>query len=195
MQKKSLLITLGLTTLTSLISLSVNLSPSLSQSTSSESQPNKVTFFCREKFDTASGEKIPVTVAWVPQRKGHVYVIGWKSEYFSKGGWTPQERCQKVTKKFQEAYDQDRLNYLSSGNIQGYPIICGLGNQGESCNGNNQLFTVKSGSNPEQVLQRLSDSLEGKTSEPILQSSGGQMYIDVRKILKEAPLINSQRRS
>lgn len=190
MQNKSFFITLGLTALTSLASLSVNLSPSLSQSTASESQPNKVTFFCREKFDTASGEKIPATVAWVPERKGHVYVIGWKSEYFNKGGWTPQERCQQVTKKFQEAYEQGRLNYLSSGKNQGYPIICGLANQGESCNGNNQLFTVKSGSNPEQVLQRLSDSFEGNASEPILQSSGEQIYIDVQKIFSKSPLIN-----
>ena len=189
MQNKSFFI-IGLTALTSLASLSINLSPSLSQSTSSESQPNKLTFFCREKFDTASGEKIPVTVAWIPERKGHVYVIGWKSEYFNKGGWTPQERCQKVTKKFQEAYEQEHLNYLSSGKNLGYPIICGLANQGESCNGNNQLFTVKSGSNPEQVLQRLSDSLEGNASEPILQSSGEQIYIDVQKLLKKAPLIN-----
>jgi len=192
MQNKSFVITLGLTALTSLANLSMNLSPSLSQSTSSESHPNKVTFLCREEFDTASGEKIPATIAWIPERKGHVYVIGWKSEYFNKGGWTPEKRCQEVTKKFQAAYEQGHLNYLFYGKGEkGYPIICGLANQGESCNSNHQLFTVKSGSNPEQILQGLINTLEGNASEPILQSSGEQIYIDVQNILKKAPLINS----
>ncbi|MHC5833119.1 MAG: COP23 domain-containing protein, partial [Nostoc sp.] len=93
--------------------------------TTSESQPNKVTFFCRQIFDKASGENIPATVAWVPERQGNIRFIGWKSEYFNKSGWTPEKRCEKVTTKFQESYDQGRLNYLTYGIFNGSPIICG----------------------------------------------------------------------
>ncbi|NJR73695.1 MAG: hypothetical protein HC773_08450 [Scytonema sp. CRU_2_7] len=184
MQQQSFFIGLGLTALTSLASITVSLSPSFSQSTASESQPNKVTFFCRQIMDEASGEKIPATVAWVPERKGHVRFIGWKSEYFNKGGWTPAKRCQKVTQKFQDFYEHGRLNYLSNGKVNGYLVICSLVNQGETCNGNNQLFTLKSGSNPEQALQRLTDIAEGKSSEVLLQKSGEQMYISVQDFLK-----------
>lgn len=192
MQRQSLFICLGLTALTSLASVTVSLSPSFSQSTASESQPNKVTFFCREIMDEASGGKIPTTVAWVPERKAHVHFIGWKSEYFNKNGWTPAERCQKVTQKFQSSYEQGRLNFLSDGKVNGYLVICGLANQGETCNNNNQLFTLKSGSNAEQALQRLTDIAEGKSSDPLLQSSGGQMYISVQDLLKKSPIINTK---
>ncbi|MHC5916983.1 MAG: COP23 domain-containing protein [Nostoc sp.] len=71
-------------------------------------------------------------------------------------------------------------------------MICGLANQGETCNGNNQLFTIKSGSNPEQVLQRLTDITEGKSAGPLYQSSGEQLYIPVQDFLNKSPLINSK---
>lgn len=192
MQQQSFFIGLGLTALTSLASLSVSLSASFGQSTTSESQPNKVTFFCRQIIDKASGENIPATVAWIPERQGHIRFIGWKSEYFNKSGWTPEERCQKVTAKFQESYDQGRLNYLSYGTTNGYPIICGLANQGETCNSSNQLFTIKSGSNPELILLRLTDISEGKSSVEILQSSGEQMYLAVQDFFNKTPLISTK---
>ncbi|WP_322670631.1 COP23 domain-containing protein [Nostoc sp. DedQUE05] len=192
MQNKSFFIGLGLTALTSLVCLNVGLNSTFSKATAAESQPDKVTFFCREVTDTASGQKIPATIAWVPERKGHVRFIGWKSEYFNQGGWTPAERCQKVTQKFQEFYEQGRLNYLTYGKSNGYPIICGLLNQGETCNSNNQLFTVKSGSKPDEVIQRLMDISEGKSAEPILQSSGEQLYIPVQNFLNKSPLLDSK---
>ena len=133
MHNKSFFITLGLTALTSLACLSINLSPSFSQSNSA-AQPNKVTFFCRDVFDSASSEKIPATVAWIPERKGNVRMIGWKSEYFNKGGWKPEERCHTVTKKFQQLYSQSHLNYLTYGMVNGSTVICGVANQEETCN-------------------------------------------------------------
>ncbi|BAY37670.1 hypothetical protein NIES2111_20090 [Nostoc sp. NIES-2111] len=189
MQKQSLVIGLRIAALTALASISIP-AASFSQSSPAQSQPNKVTFMCQPMFDPASGERIPATVAWVPERKGHTRFIGWKSEYFNKGGWTPAERCEKVTQKFQEFYEQGRLNYLSSGKSKGYPIICGLANQGETCNANNQLFTLKTGSNSEEVLRRLMDISEGKSAGPVLQNSGEQLYIPVQSFLNNSPLVS-----
>lgn len=191
MQKQSFIISLGLTVVTSLTSLAVSLSPSFSQSNSATSQPDKVTFFCQPMFDAASGERIPATVAWIPERKGHVRFIGWKSEYFNKSGWTPEKRCQEVTKKFQEFYAQGRLNYLSYGKRNGNPVICAFANQGETCNDINQLFTVKSGSDPREVIQRIMDIAEGKSAEPIFQNSGDQLYISVKEIFNKSPLLKN----
>lgn len=191
MNKKSTLLGLGIAACTSLISLNF-IFPSFSQSTASQSPPVNTTFVCGRKFDPSSGERIPVTAAWVPERKTHVYFIGWKSEYFNQGGWSPEKRCQQVTQKFQEFYAQNRLNYITAGKHNGYPIICGVANPGEPCNQNSQLFTIKTGSNADAVIRRIMDIAEGKTSEILFQNSGSQAYIDVQAFLAQSPAINIQ---
>ncbi|MTJ55843.1 hypothetical protein FJR38_25860 [Anabaena sp. UHCC 0253] len=190
MKQQSFIIGLGLAAVTSLATIS--LPANFSQLSAAESQSNKVTFLCQSIFDPASGEQIPATVAWIPEREGHVRLIGWKSEYFSKSGWTQLERCQKVTQKFQEFYEQGRLNYLTPGKSKGYPIICGLANQGETCNADNQLFTLKTGSKSEDVIQRLMDITESKSGDILLQSAGEQLYISVQNFLNKSPLIRSK---
>ncbi|NJM24018.1 MAG: hypothetical protein HC874_21850 [Richelia sp. SL_2_1] len=190
MQRQLSSIALALTTLTSLATLAVSISPALSQSVATNSQPNKVTFFCREIFDKASSEKIPATVVWVPERKGHIRLIGWKSQALPPH-ITSQKRCEIVTQKFQKFYDNGSLNYLTHGINNGYPVICSIPNQGETCNGINQLFTIRPGSNPGIVLQRLIDTLGGKGGGVIIyQNSGQQIYIDMKEYFKKAPVEN-----
>ncbi|WP_277883400.1 COP23 domain-containing protein [Nostoc flagelliforme] len=191
MHKQPFFIGLGLAICTVFTNLSI-IFPSFSQSSPSKSQPAQTTFVCGKKMDQSSGDTIPVTAAWIPEKRGHVYFIGWKSEYFNQGGWTPQKRCEQVTQKFQEFYSQNRLNYISSGKHNGYPVICGVTNLGEICNGSNQLFTVRSGSNPDELIRRLMDIAEGKTSEPLLQNSGKQTYIPVQAFLVQSPIIDIQ---
>ncbi|BAZ13231.1 hypothetical protein NIES4071_50700 [Calothrix sp. NIES-4071] len=175
---------LGLAALTSATYFAVSLT-AVSQNTPA-SVSNKVTFFCREGLDKASGKNIPFTVAWVPERKKHVRFIAWKSEFFEKAGWTPQERCQKVTERFNKMYDTGRLKYFGSGANNGYPIICGLFNKDDACNTENQLFTVKSGSQIKVVLEQLIDIAEGKASNVLYQSSGQQIRVSVQDILNNA---------
>jgi hypothetical protein len=136
-------------------------------------------------FDRASGGKIPATLAWIPQRSGNVRIIGWKSEYFSKRS---PVRCEEVTKKFQEAYNQGRFNYLTTGRAKGYPIICSVSRSGDPCDGNSQLFTLKPHDNPDLVLQQLMDILEGKSSDMLLQNSGDKTYISMTEFFAKAPL-------
>ncbi|MBR8840279.1 MAG: COP23 domain-containing protein [Stigonema ocellatum SAG 48.90 = DSM 106950] len=189
MQRKALLVGLAITVLTTVATLTVSIVPSFSESQPSEAKPNQVTFFCREVFDQASNSRIPATVAWIPERQIHVRFIGWKSEYFERNGWTPQKRCATVTEKFQQFYSQGRLNYLTYGTVNGYPVICAPANPEETCNSNNQLFTLKSGSNPQIVFQNLIDITKGASSDMILQNSGKQTYLSVQALFKKAPLV------
>ena len=186
MKLQSLSTFLALTTLT----LTMSINPGFSQDNTSENQPNQVTFLCQEIFDPASGKKVPATIAWVPERQGHVRFIGWKSEYFAKGGWTPQKRCQEVSKKFQEFQESGRLENLTTGKNNGYSVVCAVANNEQSCNGNNQLFTLKNNSDPGLVLEQLVNIAQGKSSEPLWQSSGNSKYLNVRKYLQNAPLVN-----
>ncbi|OKH30223.1 hypothetical protein NIES2101_42640 [Calothrix sp. HK-06] len=175
---------LGLAALTSTAYFAVSL-PAVSQNPPA-SQPNKVTFFCREGLDKASGKNIPFTVAWVPERNKHVRFVGWKSDFFEKNGWTPQKRCQEVTERFNKMYENGRLNYLASGSDKGYPIICGLLNKEDNCNADNLLFTLKYGSQTKVVLEQLIDIAEGKARNIIYQNSGQQIHVSVRDILNNA---------
>ena len=192
-------ISFGFTILTTVAALSGSLSPSFSQTKlentsensnqvkTENSTSNQVTFICKEIFDPASESNIPATVAWVPQRQGHVRFIGWKSEYFST--WNPKKRCEAVTKNFQKYYDEGRLSYLTTGKRNGYPVIC-TAKPGETCTKDNHLFTVKQGQNANLVLQRLVNIATGKASGILYQNSGQQLHVEVQKIFDDGKLVN-----
>ncbi|MBD2337489.1 hypothetical protein H6G64_10865 [Calothrix sp. FACHB-156] len=194
MQRQLSSIALVLTTLTSTATL-YTIPPAFSQAPSSESVLDKYTFFCQDVFDKASGEKIPTTVAWNPQKNKdkNVRLIVWKSEYFNQGGWTPKQRCEKVTEKFNLLYKKGSLEYFTHGIYKGYPVICGVAKQGEICNEDNILFTVKLGYLPEKVLERLTDSIVDVVSDPIYQKSGDRIYFFVTGLLNKAPIINEDK--
>ena len=167
-----------------------------SQSIVAQSQEsNGVRFSCKETFDPISGTNIPATVAWVPQRQKNVSVIYWKSDDFSQGGWTPQARCEEVSPKFQTFYNDGRLNYLTHGKIGVYPVICAVVEDDETCNGDNQLFTVNPDADAESVLLKLKDITENATNSSggIYLSSGSsedsneKVYVHIKNFLLNAP--------
>lgn len=190
-------ITLGLSSLTSFVTLASNIYPSFSQVldvknanifrqlNASDTQLDSVTFLCKEIFDPASESNIPATVAWIPKRQGHVRFIGWKSQYFPL---SPKERCEAVTKSFQKYYNEGRLDYLSTGKLNGYPVIC-TAKPGETCSEENHLFTIKREHNPNLVLQKLLNIATGKASSPIYQNSGKKLHVEVQKIFDDVPLV------
>ncbi len=178
----------------SLVSTSVFSQLSNAQANADRSENNnypkdRVSFYCGETPDLASGENIPTTLAWVPQREANIPIIAWKNEYF--GAWNSQKRCETVSPKFQTFYEDGRLNYLTNGESTGYPIICAVLDKEEQCSGENQLFQVRPGTNPEEVITGLNEILGGKTSdsEPIYQSSGKRVYISVSGFLEKAPAV------
>ena len=130
----------------------LNMASAFSQSQSSD----KVEFFCDETFDRASGEYIPATFVWIPQEQENRRVIGWKSQHFYKT-MTTQERCKVVSEKFQKKYENGDLSYVILGKNNGYPILCGVGDIGDACDGNSQLFTLPYHPDPKVTLKRLSD--------------------------------------
>ncbi|AFZ11449.1 hypothetical protein Cri9333_0485 [Crinalium epipsammum PCC 9333] len=172
----------NLSVLVTAISLTLNAAPSFSQT-----QPDKVTFYCRSMLDITSGENIPTTVAWIPERQGHIRLIGWKSEYFYR--WNPQARCQAVTQKIQNLSNQGRFNFLATGAVNNYPVICAFASQGESCDSNNQVFTIKPHDNPDEVLAHLLGIFEGRASKIFNQSSGQKRTLSVNSYFQKAPLI------
>lgn len=196
--QRNFILNIGLCALTTIVALTSSILPTFSQmmignlpetSTQEKAENTKsdsVTFLCKEIFDSASETNIPATVAWVPKRNGHVRLIAWKSQYFSS--WSPEKRCAAVTKNFQKYYDTGRLDYLSTGKRNGYPVICAA-KQGESCTKDNHLFTIKHGHNPKIVLQRLLGIFEGESSTVLYQSSGKELHVEMQNVFDNAPLV------
>lgn len=167
--------------------LMLGITPSLSQSNSSES----VNFLCKNTFDRASQENLPSTVAWIPEKRGHIRIIIWKSEAWL--GWTPQQRCEVVSPKFQKFYENGNLNYLTNGKVRGYPVICAVTAEGDKCNPNNQLFQLRNQEDGKLVIYRLVNILQGGSGEfPLYQSSGKQMYVSIPEVLLKLPTVEQE---
>ena len=152
-----------------------------------EYMTDRINFYCGEYTDKASGETIPATMAYVPQRKASVSIIAWKSDYIP--AWDAQARCNTVSPKFQAFYEDSRLNYLTTGVNNGYDIVCAAIEPGQSCQAEDQLFQVKANDDPQAVLKGLTGIIEGKSSEPIYQSSGQRIYVQMGKLLDAAPIV------
>ena len=175
MQLPALTSVLAFTALT--VTLSVN--PGLSQ----EIPKQEVSFRCRIQF--LKGKKVHTTMAFVPDKKPERYVsiIAWKSDSFPGSEWTPKKRCDEVSKKFQKFHQQGRLDYLTTGKLNGLGVICAA-KPGE-CNKNNILFSVRPGVNPTTVLAELKDIKEGRTSDITWQNSGENTYLNLGEYLKK----------
>lgn len=173
-----------------MIALTFGSIPFLSRSSKADTvarPTDRVSFYCGEISGKETGKKIPATIAYVPQRKANVAIIAWKSNYIPE--WDAQKRCDTVSPKFQAFYEDGSLNYLKTGENQGYPIICAAVETEQPCQAEDQLFQVKASSNPEAVLKGLTGIIEGTSSEPIYQSSGDKTYVSMENLLKAAPAI------
>jgi hypothetical protein len=162
------------------LTVTVSVNPGLSQ----EIPKQEISFACRSISYPGNTEKVPTTMAFVPDKKSNPYVpiIAWKSNSFPSSEWTPKRRCEQVSKKFQQFYQQGRLDYLTTGKLNGLGVICAA-KPGE-CNKNNILFSVRPGVNPVTVLAELNEIREGRTSDLTWQNSGENTYLNLGEYLK-----------
>jgi hypothetical protein len=77
----------------------------------------------------------------------------WKSNNFTSDGWAPERRCQDVSQRFNTLHSQGALEYLSTGSMNGMPVICAAAAKGSGCSG--LLYTLKPGQNASQTLKNL----------------------------------------
>ncbi len=145
-------------------------------------------------FSCGTSEGKLATVARTP-RGASVPVIYWDSDYFSDSGYTPQARCQMVSQRFETFRQAGTLDYLTTGRMNNMPVICVASGVGRACAENGLLFTLKSNSDPNQILEDLmavrnrasgvrlyETSIDG---EPIVQRDAqtDNLYVDVEGFL------------
>jgi len=117
--------------------------------------------------------------------KGKQAIIRWKSEYFSKSGWTPKARCEEVSPQFQQAADNNQLNYITNDIKNNLPVVCAAIDETERCG--MMLFTLRPEDDPETVREMLTNLGKGGAMKPIEQSGGDKVYIPMSEVLKNTP--------
>ena len=136
------------------------------------------------RFTCLSRGGTPATVALT--KRGPVPVINWQST-LGGGVYTPKVRCDIVSKRFQDFYENGTLNYLTTGIKNRLPIVCVALYKGGACK--DQLFTLKPGSNPGLTLRRLMAVRVGAGGP--LNESASRPYFSMEELLESAPVDNS----
>lgn len=146
-----------------------------------------VKFICGKSHDRQTDNKdkrLPTTFAWTS--RGKTAIVRWEKNF---GKYSPQERCQSVAPRFQEAYDNGTLQMITNGKVNGQPVICAVREYGDSCQ--TVLMTLRKKDNPIQMLNDLKDTLNGRGVGPVKNSSGTpQIYYQVNmdEFLRNAPV-------
>ena len=113
-------------------------------------------------------------------------IIRWTSEYFSGSGWTPERRCEEVSSNFQEYYSEGKLKYLTTGIMNGQPVVCVTYREKANCTG--LLFTLKPTSDPGKVLARLMEIRKGANA-PLNETTGKRIYINMEEFIESRPVV------
>lgn len=126
----------------------------------------EVQFTCDKSFDSAKQEYYYTTFAWNENSKKPL--VMWQTEDFSGSGFTPEKRCQKVSPRFQEAYNQGSLRFIANGTMNDQPVLCtteevtGTQPQCETL-----LITLRHQDDGKKALSQLSEVLLGQANGPV----------------------------
>ncbi len=133
-----------------------------------------VKFICRK---AASGDISAWTTIAVTNDGEHS-LITWDTESFP--GFPPQMRCQDVTHRFQQAYDNNALKLLTNGQINKQPVLCAVKKYGDQCKNDNLLMTLLATEDSFKVLNKLRIMLGAWQYGPIKHSGGiPQVYYQI----------------
>lgn len=140
------------------------------------------TFFC------GMSKGVPVTYARTA--RGNVPVIRWVDKQSFSPEWTPNRRCQEVSRRFQSYSDNSMLKVLKPGKLQGQPVVCAASSPEDPCTQRTLLFTLKRGSNASLIVQKLMDR-QGLAAGNIVTQIGGckdrcPLYVNMDVYLNKA---------
>ena len=132
-------------------------------------------------FACGSVAGAPATTVVTGQGR-QVPVIRWTSSAFSESGWSQKRRCQEVSARFDAFLRQGRLAYITTGRINGLPVICTAARRGGACDG--LLYSLKPGQDATSTLRRLLD-IRVKARGPLNETSS-RLYVSLDEVIDSA---------
>jgi hypothetical protein len=146
-----------------------------------------VQFICASGYDPQTKQRFPTTFVL---NQGHKRpLVRWKFNWFNSSEITPKKRCQDISSRFQQAYNNDSLRLITNSRSNGQKVICTAKQKGGPCNV--VLLTLRQTDDAQEVLTTLKDVLHGRGGTPLMHSSGTrQVYyeIDLQKLLETIPV-------
>lgn len=135
------------------------------------------------RFVCLSGGKprVPTTYAW--QLRSKKALIRWEKKI---GSYAPQQRCQQASPRFQQAYKNGSLKFLTNGYMNNQPVICATREYGGSCQ--TLLFTLAKEEDGQKIVNELKDILNGYQVGPIKQTNQVFIQVDIDEFLRNAPV-------
>jgi Circadian oscillating protein COP23 len=144
----------------------------------------KVRFFCAPSQDD---KMTPTTYAMTSGMKDYLPLIMWK--YTPPKGTTNQQRCESTSSRFQSAWDRGTFDKLiaNTDKKNGAGLICAVSYRELKCDRSNSLFTLNTGSDAADIIQRLRGAISGpEKGEPIPQSSDpGTSFVDIALLISK----------
>lgn len=135
----------------------------------------------RNQFYCGTHSGAPATLVSTP--RGDLPVIRWTSDLFPPP-LTPQQRCEIVSERFQEFQNQNKLKYITTGKMNGQPVVCVASYKDGDCTG--LLFTLKPESDPSDTLSKLLNYRLLAAGNALNESSGERLYIDMEEFISTA---------
>lgn len=135
----------------------------------------------KNQFYCDTSKSPPATV--VRTTRGNVPLIRWTSDFFPPP-LTPEERCKIVSQRFQEFQNNNKLQYITTGKMNGQLVVCVANRKDGDCTG--LLFTLKPGSDPRRTLAKLVSRPALAASGILNESTGERLYIDMEEFINTA---------
>lgn len=139
----------------------------------------KLTFVCAS--GRQNNQNYPTTYAInALQIEDKEPLIYWQYPWFSNSNMTPRERCKVVTRRFQEAYNNESLRFIANSKINNQSVICTSKKRGGDCV--TVLLTLRHSDDPIKILRQLKERLRGGRGSIVRHSSNPndlQIYYEI----------------
>jgi Circadian oscillating protein COP23 len=156
----------------------------------SQNQPaeieDKIQFTCGTSYNNRLNKKVPTTLAWSPS--GKRALIQWVKQM--DNNWTPEKRCQEVSRRMQEANTAGTMQFITNGKMNGQRVICSATEVNGDCK--NLLMTMRRDDKPLTFMNEFREVFNGRSEGVVEHSSGEpQIYlrINLKQLWKNAPKV------
>ena len=153
----------------------------ISPSPSLANKKDDIQFFCGRV--NQDGKIIPTTQVIAIGNSEAVSLILWK--YTPPKGMTNQQRCEIVSKRFQSAWNGGSFDKLIAGidKPSGLGLICAVRYTERTCDRSNLLLTLNTGSDAEDMLNRIRGTLSNPDKAVPISQSSGENEIDMQLLI------------